>query len=282
LAGADRTDRCHLKALTGLRGCATLAPGLVAASAGNSQARQERDVLGTSHGVGTPSPFSPSRQITVFLVATVRLYREGLADALEREDGIRVVQADAEVGRFFDDPPCEGADVALLDMTVDGSLAAVQRASSLGEVPRIVAVAIPDDDHQVIACAEAGVHGYVTCDEPLSELTAAVRSAARGEARCSPRVAAVLLHRVRALRHVASPGAATHLTSRELEVVALIAQGLSNKEIAARLKLGLPTVKNHVHNILGKLGVSRRGDVVRHVWSGGPAARQIAPVPAGD
>jgi len=268
--------------LTRLRGCATLAPGLVAASAGNNKARQERDVLGTRHGIGAPSPFIPSREVTVFLVATVRLYREGLADALGREDGIRVVRADAEVGPFFDDPPCEGADVALLDMTVEGSLAAVQRASSVGDSPRIVAVAIPDDDQQVIACAEAGIHGYVTWDEPLIELTAAVRSAARGEARCSPRVAAVLLHRVRALRHMESPGAVTHLTSRELEIVALIAQGLSNKEIAARLRLGLPTVKNHVHNILSKLGVNRRSEAVRRVWSRGPAATQIAPVTVGD
>jgi two-component system, NarL family, nitrate/nitrite response regulator NarL len=222
---------------------------------------------------------TPSRQITVFLVVSVRLYREGLADVLGRQDGVSIVRAAAEVGAFFDDPPCEGADVALLDMNVEGSLAAVQRASSVGNGPRIVALAIPDDDHQVIACAEAGVHGYVTRDEPLSELTLAIRSAARGEARCSPKVAATLLHRVRTLRHVASAGAPAHLTSRELEIVALLAEGLSNKEIAARLNLGLPTVKNHVHNILGKLGVSRRSDVVRQVWNGGPAAREITAVP---
>jgi DNA-binding NarL/FixJ family response regulator len=207
--------------------------------------------------------------IRVFIVASVRLYREGLANVLAREPGIEVVRAAADVGSFFADPPCEGADVALLDVTVDGSLAAVRRASSLGEVPRIVAVAIPEDEQQVIACAEAGVHGYVTSDEPLSDLLVAIESAARGEARCSPRVAAALLHRVRAVAHAASPGLAARLTSRELQIVALIAQGLSNKEIAGRLTIELPTVKNHVHNILGKLGVSHRAEAVHRLWSGG-------------
>jgi two-component system nitrate/nitrite response regulator NarL len=204
----------------------------------------------------------------VCVVASVRLYREGLADLLGRDPSLAVVCVAADVGSFFADPPCDGAEIALLDMSVDGSLAAVRRSSSLGDVPHVIAVAVPDDEHQVIACAEAGVHGYVTCDEPLSELLGAIESAARGEARCSPRVTAVLLRRLRALAP-AAPAAAVRLTSRELEVVALIAQGLSNKEIATRLRIEVPTVKNHVHNILGKLGVRHRAEAARRVWDSG-------------
>lgn len=214
--------------------------------------------------------------IRVFIVASVRLYREGLADVLGRQPGIDVCCAAADVSSFFDNPPCDGADVALLDITVEGSLAAVRRASSRVDAPRIVAVAIPDDDREVIACAEAGVVGYVTCDEPLTDLLHAIESAARGEAHCSPRIAATLLHRVRALAQAATPvprasELASLLTSRELEIVALIAQGLSNKEIAARLTIELPTVKNHVHNILGKLGAKQRAEAVRRIWSTAPA-----------
>jgi DNA-binding NarL/FixJ family response regulator len=117
----------------------------------------------------------------------------------------------------------------------------------------------------------------LTCNEPLGELLVAVEDAARGEAHCSPRVAAALLHRVRMLGQTApvvpqAEAVANRLTSRELQIVALIAQGLSNKEIATRLMIELPTVKNHVHNILSKLGVKQRADAVRRVWS----ARAVA------
>jgi DNA-binding NarL/FixJ family response regulator len=207
----------------------------------------------------------------VFIVASVRLYREGLAAVLGQA-GVDVDVA-ADVCAFFDDPPCGGADVALLDMTVAGSFAAVRRVSSVDDVPRVVALAVRDDDeHQVIACAEAGVHGYVTCDEPLDDLVRAVQSAARGEAPCSARVSRSLLLRVRSLARSAdadASGDAPRLTARELEIVALIAQGLSNKEIASRLTIERATVKNHVHNILGKLGVKDRATAVDRVW--GPA-----------
>jgi DNA-binding NarL/FixJ family response regulator len=200
----------------------------------------------------------------------VRLYREGLAAVLAQA-GVDVDVA-ADVRAFFDDPPCGGADVALLVMTVAGSLPAVRRVSSVGDLPRVVALAVRDDDeHQVIACAEAGVHGYVTCDEALDDLLRAVESAARGEAPCSPRVSRSLLLRVRSLAQSAPEAAADapRLTARELEIVALIAQGLSNKEIATRLTIERATVKNHVHNILGKLGVNDRAAAVHRVW--GPA-----------
>jgi DNA-binding NarL/FixJ family response regulator len=220
----------------------------------------------------SPSSDADGAPIRVFIVASVRLYREGLATVL-RQGGRIDVEVAGEVRRFFDDPPCGGADVALLDMTVAGSLAAVRRVSSLGDAPRVVAVAVRDDDeHQLIACAEAGVHGYVTCDEPLDDLRQAVERAARGEAPCSPRVARALLLRVRSVAQSTErePSAdVPRLTARELEIVALIAQGLSNKEIATRLTIERATVKNHVHNILGKLGVRDRAAAVHRVWDRG-------------
>jgi two-component system nitrate/nitrite response regulator NarL len=228
------------------------------------------------HRVAAASPAPPSdadgAPIRVFIVASVRLYREGLAAVLDQQCGIDVGVA-GDVRAFFDDPPCGGADVTLLDMTVAGSLAAVRRVSSLGDVPRVVAVAVPDDDdYQVIACAEAGVHGYVTRDEPLNDLLHAVESAARGEAPCSARVSRALLKRVRSVAQqpdARSSSDARRLTARELEIVALIAQGLSNKEIATRLTIERATVKNHVHNILGKLGVDDRAAAVHRVWNAG-------------
>jgi DNA-binding NarL/FixJ family response regulator len=217
-----------------------------------------------------PAPAAGGKHIRVFIVASVRLYREGLAAVLA-EAGRFDVEVAGDVRAFFDDPPCGSADVALLDMTVAGSLAAVRRVSSVGDAPRVVALAVRDDDeHQLIACAEAGVHGYVTSEEPLDDLRAAVERAAQGEVPCSPRVARALLRRVRSV--AASGDGETsaempRLTARELEIVALIAQGLSNKEIATRLTIERATVKNHVHNILGKLGVNDRTAAVDRVWN---------------
>jgi DNA-binding NarL/FixJ family response regulator len=114
----------------------------------------------------------------------------------------------------------------------------------------------------VIACAEAGIAAYVAREGSLDDLVATLHSVMRGEARVSPRIAAVLLRRVgdmatgRAQRVRASP-----LTERETEIAGLVADGLSNKQIARRLRIRLPTVKNHVHNILEKLEVGRRTEI---------------------
>ena len=124
----------------------------------------------------------------------------------------------------------------------------------------MVALAVPEVEREVIACAEAGVAGYVTREgsSKMSSKRSRASRAARCSARrgwprrCSQRVATLALER--------SPGSIERLTRRELEILDLIDQGLSNKEIARRLDDELSTVKNHVHNVLEKLNVSRRGE----------------------
>lgn len=120
---------------------------------------------------------------------------------------------------------------------------------------------IPDADEHLIAFAEAGVLGFLEGEATVDELVASVECVARGEASCPPRVAATLLRRITFL--TAAPARAadsTALTARERQIVQLIAEGLSNKEIAQRLYIEVATVKNHVHNILEKLQVSSRGE----------------------
>jgi DNA-binding NarL/FixJ family response regulator len=125
----------------------------------------------------------------------------------------------------------------------------------------VVALAAPESEEDIIALAEAGVLGYVTRDESLDNLVTTIESVARDEMACSPWMATVLVRRVQALA-AERPGPTQRLTAREAEILELIAQGLSNKEIAARLFIEVTTVKNHVHNILEKLGVSRREEAV--------------------
>jgi two-component system, NarL family, nitrate/nitrite response regulator NarL len=196
--------------------------------------------------------------VRVLLVGDVRLYRELLAGALEDEDGIELAGS----------APGDVAAMAVgmfqpVVVVVDGSSVAVPHgmralAAALPEAT-IVAVGVPDEEEVVVALLEAGVGGYVTSDQPLAELVAAVEAAANGELQCPPRMSAALAKRVAALAAgEASENSDHSLTPRQREIATLIAEGLSNKQIARRLSIENATVKNHVHNILVALGVSRR------------------------
>lgn len=121
----------------------------------------------------------------------------------------------------------------------------------------------PDSERDIVATAEAGIGGYVPPDASIEDLVEAVKHAARGEMICSPRVAAALARRIATLASNRPVGsAAPSLTAREMEVLELLEIGLSNKQIANRLSIRLATVKNHVHSILAKLNVRRRGEAV--------------------
>ena len=196
----------------------------------------------------------------VFIVSEVRLYREGLARLLRRGQRLEVVGAAADVPdalaalRELRDPP----EAVLLDVPAPAGLEGLHQLEAAVPTARIIVLNVSDADEQaVIAWAEAGVGGLLARDVDVDDVAQAVQTTASGGTVCSPRLAALLLRRVARSaqdRPVTSP-----LTSREREIAALLEQGLSNKEIGARLQIELPTVKNHVHSILTKLKASRRG-----------------------
>jgi DNA-binding NarL/FixJ family response regulator len=200
--------------------------------------------------------------IRVVIACDIRLYREGLSLHLARQEQLGVVGCAStreETHRLAREL---APDVLLLDMAMHESLEIVHELRVDVPDTRVLALTIPEADGAVIACAEAGVAGFVTREASLSDLVDAISSAARGEACMSPRAAAALLRRVSALAadRPAAP-ARGELTVREREIVELVALGLSNKAIAARLHVEIATVKNHVHNILDKLQVHRRGEI---------------------
>jgi two-component system, NarL family, nitrate/nitrite response regulator NarL len=160
-------------------------------------------------------------------------------------------------------------DVVLLDVAMPESLETVRALAAAPTPVKTVVFAVSDSDADLLACAEAGVAGYVPRDGSLQDLVATLESVARGEVLCSPRLAAALFRRVAALAagRPAAPAdpAGELLTPREREIVELIDLGLSNKEIASRLSIGSATVKNHVHNLLEKLGATRRGEAAARV-----------------
>jgi DNA-binding NarL/FixJ family response regulator len=199
-------------------------------------------------------------QPRIIIVSDTRLYREGLALSLARVDRVVVVGVADTVASALTCIEEKNPDVALLDFAMHDALALPYAIAAARMRVKVVAFSVADTEEEVCECAEAGIAGYVARNGSKEDLIAAVESAVRGEVLCSPRVAASLFHRLAA--HVQTtkqrtPEAA--LTSRERDIIALIDRGLSNKEIARRLNISLPTVKNHVHNILEKLQVRRRG-----------------------
>ena len=197
--------------------------------------------------------------IRALVVSDVRLYREGLADALRRSGRVEVVgtasDSDGSVARARELAP----DAVLVDLTLPRWEQAVRAIVAAGEDARVVVLGVHEVEDEVVACAEAGVSGYVTREASLDELVEVVESVARGESLCSPRISALLLRRVTEVAgRDRSAAAADRLTPREAEIVGLIDEGLSNKQIAGRLSIELASVKNHVHSILEKLQVERR------------------------
>jgi DNA-binding NarL/FixJ family response regulator len=210
--------------------------------------------MGTVVSEGSP-------EIRVFVLSPVRIYREGLARVLAEEPGLRIVGSAASLGAAEPVLDDARAGVVLLDISTDASLVALRRLGRR-EGLRVVVLGMLEAEEEILAVAEAGIAGFVAREGSVGELVETIGQAARGEFSCPPRVAAGLLRRVAVLAAGGQGSqAAPRLTMREHEIVRLIEQGLANKEIARRLGIQLATVKNHVHNILEKLGVERRADV---------------------
>jgi DNA-binding NarL/FixJ family response regulator len=200
-------------------------------------------------------------RIRVLIVAQIRLYREGLAHALSDLHKVNVVATAATAEAALPQAEKLRPDVVLLDLATAGAWLLIEAIGQRLAQTRIVALANDDSEEAMIRAAELGVSGFVPRDGSLDELLAAIQHALNGEFQCSPRAAHQLVQRIRylAASHPVDHGAAV-LTGREFEIAELIDSGLSNKQIAARLWIEESTVKNHVHNILSKLGVHRRGE----------------------
>jgi DNA-binding NarL/FixJ family response regulator len=201
--------------------------------------------------------------IRVFICSDVRIYREGVAEVLGQRSGIAVVGTSAGEAERFDDIRRLATDVVLLDMSTPSSVALLRELAERAPEARVVALGVSETEPEIVACAEAGVAGYVTRDQAIGDLVDALVAVARGEAPCSPKAAAILLHRVSVLAGANGGGrrpraASVSLTERERQILGLIRGGLSNKQIGQQLCIELPTVKNHVHNILEKLDVRGR------------------------
>jgi two-component system nitrate/nitrite response regulator NarL len=224
----------------------------------------EQDHIGAASG-GPGGSRSAARRveapIRVHFLTDVRLYAEGLGQILDRDPGIHVTGSSATAREAVAALTSDPADVVLVDLPPPDGPEVVRAMREAAPGTRVVALAVPEADDEVIAWAEAGIEGFLPRDGSLAGLMDIIRSVDRGETICSPRVAATLLRRVADMADAGrSPVPKPHprLTSREMQIVRLIGRGLSNKEIARALRIALPTVKNHIHHVLEKLHVRRR------------------------
>jgi DNA-binding NarL/FixJ family response regulator len=208
--------------------------------------------------------------IRVLLADDQRVVREGLGTLLGLLDGIELVGTAADGEEALTLAARHDPDVVLMDLRmprVDG-IEAIRRLAERGERPRSIALTTYADDASVLGALRAGARGYLTKDAGAEQIRAAVEAVARGEAALDP---AVQHHVLAALTEPATPELPDGLTPREAEVLALIAEGLTNAEIAERLVVSAATVKTHVNHIFAKAGVRDRAQAVVYAYANGLA-----------
>jgi len=199
------------------------------------------------------------REARILIVGDCTLYRDYLAAVLASHGAVAP-------GVAWDLPSLIAAyettvpRVILLDMSTRNSAMLLRQALKLSPQVRVIVLGVSEDDEsEIVACAEAGVAGYHLRSDSLKDLLVLIHKVAAGESLCSPRVSAILLRRLSTLASQRQPvQKELVLTSREIQILRLLEKGLSNRDIAEQLCIAVHTVKNHVHSLLAKLGVSTR------------------------
>jgi DNA-binding NarL/FixJ family response regulator len=206
--------------------------------------------------------------IGVYLLAGNRLLREALAELLKKRGDIRLLGSSGMSSQVVQQIAAVGPDVLLSDFAID-AVAKLPVAEEIRKaVPgiKIVMIGMDEDEKGFLSAVLDGVVGYLLKEASASEIADAVRAVANNDAVCPPSLCRTLFKYISSSEAHQAPSLAIRhdlgLTRRELQLVEMIAQGLTNKEIAARLNLSENTIKNHVHRMLRKLGARDRLGVV--------------------
>ncbi|MGI5351402.1 response regulator [Streptomyces sp. CA-250714] len=208
----------------------------------------------------------PATPVRVFLLDDHEVVRRGLRDLLEAEPDLEVVGEASYAEEALARVPAVRPDVAVLDVRLgsaeeDGDHAGIEVCRELrARMPELACLILTsfDDDEALMDAVMAGAAGYVLKQIKGADLVSAIRTVADGTQLLDPEASGRVMARVRARENRTAPPELDRLTPREREVLALIGEGLTNRQIGERLFLAEKTVKNRISAILGKLGVGRR------------------------
>lgn len=210
----------------------------------------------------------------VIVIDDNRLVREGISALLRQHPGIEVVASVTDGREAFDVIEANRPVIVLAGASTPerrGVMLAREITRKYGDV-RVVVMGLPEDPAPVTEAIEAGAAGYIVQEASVEDLVEVLRLVARGETQCSPKIAAAVfssLAELAAARRANDVISGVRLTPREVQILGLVSEGLTNKEIAARLHVATQTVKNHMHNILDKLKLKHRLEAVQYAMEVG-------------
>ncbi|MFW6115718.1 MAG: response regulator [Chloroflexota bacterium] len=199
-----------------------------------------------------------SADIRILIADDHAVVREGLRALIDTEPGMDLVGEAADGLEAVEKCRALSPDVILLDLVMprQGGIEAIREIKQENPAVRILVLTSFAEDEKVFPAIKAGAHGYLLKDSSPQELLQAVRDTYRGEPSMHPTIARRLMREIQ--RPSELPPAEEPLTGREAEVLGLVAQGLTNQEIADKLYVSERTVRTHVSNILGKLHLANR------------------------
>lgn len=206
--------------------------------------------------------------IRLIIISDIRFYREGLAKVLEMQGTVNVVATADNSRQAVEQIIKYSPDVVLLDMIMVSSCETVSNIMSACPDVKIVALAVNDHEDSILTCARAGIAGYLSRGASIEQVYDALNDVVEGKFYCPSEIAESLIHKFKSheaindtelvYRDKAALKKEIPLTQREKQIASLLSNGLSNKQIARNLTIEVSTVKNHVHNILSKMGAHSR------------------------
>ncbi len=216
----------------------------------------------------------PTNPITVIIVDDHAVVRQGLIAFLRTQDDIEIIGEAENGAQLLELLPQSVPDVVLMDLIMpdmDG-VEATRRVKTISPHTQVIIFTSYYKDEHIFPAVRAGALSYILKDTKPAELVDAIRKASRGEAVLHPRVAARLVKEVQGIRSE-SINPFSELSEREMEILRLIASGISNREIAETLFISEKTVKSHVSNILSKLHLADRTQAAVYAWNQGIVRR---------
>ena len=202
----------------------------------------------------------------LIVLTPVRMLGDGLVAWFERRPDMEVVAVVADLHALRGALAANCAELVLIDVTQGIDLYDVRSIAAQRPDVALVALGLTEQRQEVIRCGRAGFTGYVSREASMEALCAALSDVVEGRLACPAEISGGLLRALFRMEYPSNDPQLDHaLTRRESDVLQLIGQGMSNKEIARELVLSVATVKHHVHNILDKLNLPRRAQAMRRV-----------------